>query len=161
MLSGGLLLLLPVPKLVWTDIAPDFNDGLPKASLSSSPLWTTLLQVRPLHPPRPPLLGRRSRQGLLRGDSSPTRNSAARPSVHIRVLEGAPHPLRCQAPHDHRLPPPSRRPGQGHQQGDIHVPTLFHRGSTTPMAAVASLGGVHLQHRLPDIPKGYAIQTGV
>jgi hypothetical protein len=68
---------------------------------------------------------------------------------------------RPQAAHDVSLPPVVRWKNGGSQRSHHHVPPMFHGGSTTSVAAMATMGGVHLQYGVSIVAQGHSFQGGL
>lgn len=122
----------------------------------------SILQVRVLHRAMPPLLGRNRRNGLLLRHCTITRATIfdrlrSRSGLHIHLLDDTLQAAGHQAEYELDIPPPVRRTNGGCQQSDRYVSSVFDRRSPSPVALVATLGGVCLQHVLPLRPERHSI----
>lgn len=84
-------------------------------------------------------------------------------SSPIKIWSSCPpsgrHSSSCwaQAEYELGIPPPVRRTNRGCQQSDQYVSSVFDRRSSSPVASVATLGGVRLQRVLPLRPERHSI----
>jgi hypothetical protein len=123
-------------------------------------------QILPFHPAGSPLQCRVCGTSVLQRDYSPPWDASIHVvgqgfCVHFNILAGVDEAFRGQTTYDVRLPPTVRWPNRGCQQNHRHVPSMLHRGPAQAVAALAAMGGVHLQHGIPIIAPGHPLKGSV
>lgn len=109
----------------------------------------------------PPLLGRNRGCSVLRHCTTTRAPNLDRlrlgSGLYIHILDNALQATRRQAEYELGVPPPVRRTNRGGQQSNWYVSSVFDRRSPSPVASVATLGGVRLQHILPLCPQRHSV----
>lgn len=134
---AGLLLPLPVPSVVWSDVSMDFIEGFPRVE-GKSVILTVVDRFSAPTSSRAHRIRRSPLRCLLHRHCTSPRHpdvDRVRPGLGVRlgVLESPLHSHRHQAAHVIGVSPPIRWSVGGHQQGDRNVPPLPRRRSPSTM----------------------------